>query len=246
MRVQLLYFAGCPNVEQARQALRQALLSLHLPPHFEEIDTSAPGAPEASKGWGSPTILVDGQDAFGATGAPGATCRLYGDGEHGAPTEEALRMALSRALGKERHVLQSLALVPAVVLAALPHVTCPACWPAYAALLSALGLGFLSVNRVLDPLMAGALLAGIASIAWSSRSHRHWGPLWLTLVGSAGVAAGRLVWSDAPVLYGGTLLLVVAALWNLRLKRGRTPGPATPSGDASVVGDETRGASASQ
>lgn len=117
--------------------------------------------------------------------------------------------------------LRSLALLPAALLAILPHLTCPACWPAYAALLSSVGLGLLALDRILTPLLVGALAVGLASVAWSTRSHRQWGPFWATLVGSVGVAAGRLLWTVPALVYGGAAVLIGASLWNLWLKRPR-------------------------
>jgi mercuric ion transport protein len=117
--------------------------------------------------------------------------------------------------------IRSLALIPGAVLPLLPSATCPACIAAYAGVLSAFGLGFLFTERVLAPLTAVFLVIGLASVAWATRAHRSLGPLALAVVGSAGVAAGRLVWSIQPLLYAGVALLVFASLWNLRLKRPR-------------------------
>lgn len=48
-----------------------------------------------------------------------------------------------------KHGLLSL---PGVTVSLLPKLMCPACWPAYAGLLSSLGLGFLISARYLLPL----------------------------------------------------------------------------------------------
>jgi mercuric ion transport protein len=48
--------------------------------------------------------------------------------------------------------------IPGVLASLLPALACPLCWPAYAALLSALGLGFLTSSTYLLPL-TGVLLA---------------------------------------------------------------------------------------
>ena len=85
MKVQLISFSGCPNVENARRALRQALASLALEETFEEVDSAAHDTPDELKSWGSPTILVDGVDVAG--GSPsGRSCRTYPPSEFpGAP-----------------------------------------------------------------------------------------------------------------------------------------------------------------
>ncbi|MFQ5453257.1 MAG: hypothetical protein ACE5D6_03620, partial [Candidatus Zixiibacteriota bacterium] len=37
--------------------------------------------------------------------------------------------------------------LPGIGAAMLPNVTCPACWPVYAGILSSMGLGFLMQGR---------------------------------------------------------------------------------------------------
>lgn len=116
---------------------------------------------------------------------------------------------------------RSLALLPGGLLALLPAAKCPVCIAAYASVFSSVGLGFLHDDRVLTPLIAALLGIGLFGVAWSARSHRHLGPLVVTVLGSAAVVAGRLVWSLPVVLYGGVVLLVGASLWNVWLKRPR-------------------------
>lgn len=223
MRVQLLYFPGCPHVDEARERLQHALATSGTKATVEEIDTTAAMTPEPLRTWGSPTILVDGVDVAGEKAAGGACCRLYaGDsGSRGAPSEEAIRAALRRARGGKRAWLRSLVLLPGAVLPLLPSFACPACIPAYTGLLAAVGLGVVLTERVLAPLIVVFLALGVLSVAWATRSHRKLSPLVVTVTGSLAVVLGRLVWNVAPVLYTGVALLIGASLWNLWLKRPR-------------------------
>ncbi len=129
--------------------------------------------------------------------------------------------ALVEARRDRRPWLRSLALLPGAAVSLLPSATCPVCLAAYAGFASSLGLGFLFSERILAPLIGLLLAVGLVSVAWSARSHGRAGPLLLTLLGSAAVLAGRLVWSIPTMLYGGVTLLVAASLWNLWLKRPR-------------------------
>jgi hypothetical protein len=97
MKIQLLHFEGCPNVDAARAALRQALAAEKLDAPVEEIDVEGADAPEWARGWGSPTILIEGQDVLGQTQSGSSCCRLYADG---APSVEAIRarIAISRGV----------------------------------------------------------------------------------------------------------------------------------------------------
>ena len=119
--------------------------------------------------------------------------------------------------------LRSLAVVPGAVLALLPAAKCPLCLAAYAGVLSSLGLGFLAKERVLTPLIGVFLGIGLASVGWSARRHRRWGPVVISVLGSAAVIAGRLLWDVPVALYGGVALLLGGSLWNIWLKR---PHPA--------------------
>ena len=90
MKVQLIFFTGCPHVELARDLLRRAGVP------FEDVDTSSPSSPADLRNWGSPTILVDGRDVAGGLPGGGSACRIY-EGGAAIPTETQLRRALSRA-----------------------------------------------------------------------------------------------------------------------------------------------------
>jgi copper chaperone CopZ len=94
MKIQLLYFNGCPNLEPARAALREAVAAERLDASIDEIDVEANDAPEWARGWGSPTILIDGKELTGATRSTGSSCRLY---RGGAPTVDEIRARLTAA-----------------------------------------------------------------------------------------------------------------------------------------------------
>ena len=225
MKVQLLYFPGCPNVESARENLRGALASRGIKTAavaIEEIDTTSPGTPEHLVVWGSPTILIDGIDVAGEQARGGASCRLYenSSGVQQVPSEQVIRAAIKRARARSRWAwVRSLAVLPGAVLPLLPSFACPACVAAYAGVLSTFGLGVVLTERVMAPLIAVFLTVGMVTVAWATRSHRRPGPLILTLLGSTAVVAGRLIWSIPSVIYGGVVLLIGASLWNLWLKR---------------------------
>lgn len=91
MKIQLLYFEGCPNLESARAAIRDAIAAERIDEVIEEIDVESPTAPDSVRGWGSPTILIDGKDVTGSSRATGSSCRLYANG---APPVDEIRARL--------------------------------------------------------------------------------------------------------------------------------------------------------
>ncbi|MCY1059000.1 hypothetical protein [Nannocystis sp. SCPEA4] len=93
--IELLYFPGCPHVPAARAQLAKALERVGLPASWVEHDVSADAVPAHVRGYGSPTILVDGQDVAGGSPADGSSCRLYPESETpGAPSLRVILAAL--------------------------------------------------------------------------------------------------------------------------------------------------------
>lgn len=234
--VELVFDHDCPNVDDARAQLRRAFERLHLEPKWTEWQGDAPDAPERLRGLGSPTILVDGRDVAGDPDASDACCRVYAqtDGSlRGVPEVEAILGAIDEARQHHDPAAETgsagprpgggsppipwkshLTLLPAVGAALLPSLACPACWPAYAGFLGALGLGFLIHARYLLPLTALALLLALGALAF--RARRRWGyrPFALGLIASALVLAGKFGLHSEPVTYVGLALLLLASLWN--------------------------------
>jgi len=88
MTVQLLVFEGCPLAEPARNNLKEALAVCDIK-DFEEIDILDSASPEELRGWGSPTILVNGLDVSGNSTGDNTSCRIYGT-EDGVPDVETI------------------------------------------------------------------------------------------------------------------------------------------------------------
>ena len=78
MSVQFLAFSGCPLADPARDNLKKALANCGMS-DFEEVDILDPATPDELRGWGSPTILVDGVDVTGQPKGNSVSCRVYPD-----------------------------------------------------------------------------------------------------------------------------------------------------------------------
>jgi hypothetical protein len=109
---------------------------------------------------------------------------------------------------------QSLMTLPGVGVSMLPKLACPACWPAYAALLSSVGLGFLISTVYLLPMTVAFLSLALAALAFRAKQRRGYGPFLLGLVAAAAVLFGKFEWESKPTMYSAFGLLVVASLWN--------------------------------
>ncbi len=79
MRIELLFWAGCPSHPTALAELREAMVEVALDPStvlVREVETQSEAALERFAG--SPTILIDGVDVQPLGEEPvGLTCRIY-------------------------------------------------------------------------------------------------------------------------------------------------------------------------
>jgi mercuric ion transport protein len=101
LAVALVYDQNCPNVDQCRAALRAALSAVGALPVWNEWDRNSAATPEAYRGFGSPTVLVNGRDICGperTLSAHGNSCRIYlgnaGRSMCGAPSVTTIVNAL--------------------------------------------------------------------------------------------------------------------------------------------------------
>jgi hypothetical protein len=99
VRVELLYWDGCPSHPEAETLLRDVLAARGLEPEVEVREVATQAEAEALAFPGSPTIRVDGRDVdpAGAAEPPALTCRIYRlpDGRPSpVPTREQLEAAL--------------------------------------------------------------------------------------------------------------------------------------------------------
>jgi len=98
--------------------------------------------------------------------------------------------------------------LPSVGASMLPKLACPACWPAYAGLLSSVGLGFLISTVYLLPLTAVSLLLAVAALAFRANKRRGYGPFAVGLVAGSAVLLGKFVWESNLTVHSALGLLV--------------------------------------
>ena len=104
--------------------------------------------------------------------------------------------------------------LPSVGVSLLPKLACPLCWPAYAGLLTTLGLGFLISERYLFGVTAVFLLASVGALAYRCRERRGLIPAALGLAGAAMVLMGKFKFESMPAMYTGLIVLMASSIWN--------------------------------
>ncbi len=187
MKVEILYFKGCPHREATVERTLEVLSALGVEAEVSKLEVRDGADAARLRFPGSPTVRVDGVDiqpGAEACGQDALSCRIYGGS--GVPPRKLLVDAIAEAAARSaggRPRWFAAAGIPAAGLTALP--ACPACYPLYAGILSSLGL-------TLDPGTHMALTAGLVSVALAAlgiraRARRGYAPL------AAGVGAALLI-----------------------------------------------------
>ncbi len=114
------------------------------------------------------------------------------------------------------------AALPGVGVSLLPKLMCPACWPAYAGIVSALGLGFLISAKYLLPLTFTFLAITVTALGFRASRRHGYGPFWMGLVAAAVILTGKFYFDAAQATYAGISLLVAASVWNSWPRRAAT------------------------
>lgn len=114
---------------------------------------------------------------------------------------------------------ETIATLPGVGVSMLPKAVCPICSPAYAALLSSVGLGFLGSTTYLLPVTVALLTLAIGSLFFRASNRRGLGPFGIGLVAAVCLIVGKF-WLDSPAMsYVAVGALVSASIWNAVPKR---------------------------
>ena len=83
LRIELVFDRDCPNVGRAREMIRAALGEVGASAVWEEWDRADAATPPELRGYGSPSVLVNGKDvscdANEAVRSDANSCRVYTD-----------------------------------------------------------------------------------------------------------------------------------------------------------------------
>ena len=93
MKVELLWFPGCPNWRETDARLRLAVPLAGVDAEVVLVEVTTAEDAQRLRFRGSPTVLVDGGDSFASDSDPvGLSCRVFRtpEGLRGAPTVDQL------------------------------------------------------------------------------------------------------------------------------------------------------------
>ena len=96
MKIEFLFFNGCPGFNPALSLLEQILLEYGIAVTIEKIQVTSPELAIQHRFLGSPSIRINGVDIEGneEPSEYGLKCRIYQDTGSGIPSEAILRKAL--------------------------------------------------------------------------------------------------------------------------------------------------------
>jgi len=217
--IEFIFDTDCPNITATRENLGAALRRAGMAVRWTEWNRADAKTPAYVQGYGSPTVLIDGRDVAGIEPTDAPSCRIYSSEsgkQRGVLSVEMILKALQRKSVNERTTGRGsvVAALPAISVAMLPKLTCAACWPAYAALLGAMGVNFVDYTPYLLPTIAVLLLATLGFIGWRANRRRGYLPLSLGTVASAIILVGKFGFDSDAAAYVGGALLIAASVWN--------------------------------
>jgi hypothetical protein len=108
--------------------------------------------------------------------------------------------------------------------------------PAYAGLISSVGLGFLMKTAYLLPVLLASLGVAVAALGFRARRRHGYGPLMVGVLAAALIVLGRFVLESDWVVYGGVAALAAASLWNAWPVRPASAVPTSPAGTLYSIG----------
>jgi hypothetical protein len=103
MKVEILYFDGCPTYKATEKTLREVIAEEGMDAEIKLVALNTDEEAQWVRFPGSPTIRVEGEDLFTAPKRPeyALGCRMYAtpEGLRGSPTAEMLWEALTKKGG---------------------------------------------------------------------------------------------------------------------------------------------------
>jgi len=89
------------------------------------------------------------------------------------------------------------------------------CWPLYAGVLSALGLGFIDYTPYLFPVTVLLIVVSLVPLAWKAKQRHGYRPLVLGVIASILILWGRFYLDIDGIFYTGVALFLIASIWNI-------------------------------
>lgn len=103
--------------------------------------------------------------------------------------------------------------MPALGASLLPSLSCPACWPAYASALSAVGLSFLGESKYLIWLNVVALVVSLIVLTRRARQGSYL-PVLVGALAAVLILFGKFLLNSNPATWVGAVGLLAVFIWS--------------------------------
>lgn len=225
--VEYIYENNCPNVELTRSQLLQAFSKLNMKPHWQEWEINDNAAPAYIRQYGSPTILINGEDIDGSGNSKNPQqCRLYTQPDNsisGVLPIDSIVNAIKAATDSNHKIYftgagLNVATIPAIIIALLPKLVCPFCWPLYTGLLGSIGINFFNYTPFLFPLLIVFLILTNSGLVLVARRKKQYAPVYLGGSSSLLILTGKYLSDTDMLIYIGLTGLVMSVIWQSRNK----------------------------
>lgn len=226
--VEFVYEKGCPNIKPTRLLLLQAFTKMNVKPHWQEWEVNNSSSLEYVRQYGSPTILFDGIDIDESKDSNNANqCRMYTQTDNvfsGVPPLEKIINAIQKAKTEESGIDEvsgarlRITAIPVIILALLPKLACPFCWPLYTGMLGALGINFINYTPYLFPFLTLFLILTITGLIIGAKDNKKYKPIYLGVISSMFILLGKTLFETNVLIYSGIIGLMVSVIWQSRIK----------------------------
>lgn len=218
-QVKLIYFEGCPEAKNVRAALLTAGIY-----DFEVIIQNKLPKDHEFRNFSSPCLLSGHELVYGTRINGDMGSCTFGTGDLSQILLN-IKTSVAPSAPKVRKGLRSFW---GPFLTALLAFKCPACIPALAAGLSALGLGFMLSQVVIKSVFIFFLLITLTGLSFSYRKkHKNIIPVIGAIIFSLILFLGRFHFVNQLMLYSGMAGLLTMVIMDLALNAKR-PCPACP------------------
>jgi len=133
-----------------------------------------------------------------------------------------------------------LGVLPAIGVSAIPTLACPACLPALASVLGAIGLTFLIQREYVVWANLAALVLAL-TILYAKRRANRYAPFLLGAVGAVAIMLGKFVLAERALAWSGLAVLIFASALTTSGRRDATTCKVCDNNNSVIMGESQRG-----
>ena len=108
--------------------------------------------------------------------------------------------------------------------------------PAYAGLISSMGLGFIMQTAYLLPFTVICLMLAVGALGFRAKGRRGYGPFVMGIVAASVLVLGKFVLASDLAVYASVAALIGSSVWNSWPMKTTTSIPSAPTESLLQIG----------